>query len=74
MTIVNGLGTTNTWTVGFPETYILHDGAYLRGVVAYEQLLDAMEDAGLRAAAWGVRGNSLRLKADDACAVVDIES
>ena len=29
---------------------------------------------GLRAAAWGVRGNSLRLKADDACAVVDISA
>ena len=33
-----------------------------------------MEDAGLRAAGWGVRGNSLRLKADDACAVVDISA
>jgi hypothetical protein len=47
MSIVNGLGTSNTWTVGFPETYILHDGAYLRGVIAYEQLLDAMQDVGL---------------------------
>ena len=49
MSIINGLATSNTWEVGFPETYILHDGAYLRGVVAYEQLLDAMEDAGLTA-------------------------
>lgn len=47
MSIINGLGTSNTWTVGFPETYILHDGAYLRGVIAYEQLLDAMQNVGL---------------------------
>ena len=49
MSIINGLATSSTWAVGFPETYILHDGAYLRGVVAYEQLLDAMEDAGVTA-------------------------
>jgi hypothetical protein len=50
MSIVNGLATTtSSWTVGFPETYILHDGAFLRGVIAYEQLLDAMEDGSLQA-------------------------
>jgi|EP01047_Picozoa_sp_COSAG01_P086019 hypothetical protein len=43
MSIVNGLqptGRGGEWTVGFTETYILHDGAMLQGIVANSDLLD----------------------------------